>query len=67
LTTLIETGCLKKSLLKHYLEIATEVSSLILSNLNRAGELVQSFKQVAVDQSSSERRSFKVKEYIQEF
>ena len=66
LATLIETGCLKKSLLKHYLEIATEVSSLILSNLNSAGELVQSFKQVAVDQSSSERRSFKVKEYIQE-
>ena len=66
LSTLIETGCLKKSLLKHYLEIATEVSCLILSNLNRAGELVQSFKQVAVDQSSSERRSFKVKEYIQE-
>jgi two-component system, NtrC family, sensor kinase len=66
MSTLIETGCLKKSLLKHYLEIATEVSSLILSNLNRAGELVQSFKQVAVDQSSSERRSFKVKEYIQE-
>ena len=27
---------------------------------------MQSFKQVAVDQSSSERRSFKVKEYIQE-
>ncbi len=66
LTTLIESGCLKKSLLTHYLEIATEISSLILSNLNRAGELVHSFKQVAVDQSSSERRSFKVKEYIQE-
>ena len=66
LTTLIESGCLKKSLLLHYLEIAKEVSSLILSNLNRAGELVQSFKQVAVDRSSSERRSFKVKEYLQE-
>jgi two-component system, NtrC family, sensor kinase len=66
LRTLIESGCLKKSLLNHYLEVATEVSSLILSNLNRAGELVHSFKQVAVDQSSSERRGFKVKEYIQE-
>jgi two-component system, NtrC family, sensor kinase len=66
LRTLIESGCLKKSLLNHYLEVATEISSLILSNLNRAGELVHSFKQVAVDQSSAERRNFKVKEYIQE-
>ena len=66
LVTLIESGCLKKSLLNHYIEVATEVSGLILTNLNRAGELVHSFKQVAVDQSSSERRSFKVKEYIQE-
>jgi two-component system, NtrC family, sensor kinase len=66
LRTLIESGCLKKSLLNHYLEVATEVSNLILSNLNRAGELVHSFKQVAVDQSSAERRGFKVKEYIQE-
>jgi two-component system, NtrC family, sensor kinase len=66
LTTLIESGCLKRSLLNRYLEVATEISGLILSNLNRAGELVHSFKQVAVDQSSSERRNFKVKEYIQE-
>jgi two-component system NtrC family sensor kinase len=66
LTALIEAGCLKKSLLNHYLEVASKASSLILSNLNRAGELVHSFKQVAVDQSTSERRSFKVKEYIQE-
>jgi two-component system, NtrC family, sensor kinase len=66
LTALIESGSLKKSLLNHYLEVASKASSLILSNLNRAGELVHSFKQVAVDQSTSERRSFKVKEYIQE-
>jgi len=66
LITLVETGCLKKSLLNHYIEVASEVSSLILSNLNRAGELVHSFKQVAVDQANSEKRNFKVKEYIEE-
>lgn len=66
LITLMEAGCLKKSLLNHYLEVAKDVSSLILSNLNRAGELVHSFKQVAVDQSSSGKRNFRVKEYIEE-
>ncbi|MBD2187624.1 sensor histidine kinase [Pseudanabaena mucicola] len=66
LLKLVASGNLKKSSLSRYLEIASEVSSLILSNLRRAGELVHSFKQVAVDQSSSEKRDFKVKEYIEE-
>ena len=39
---------------------------IILTNLNRAAELIQSFKQVAVDQSSSELRQFQLAEYIQE-
>ena len=39
---------------------------LILNNLNRVNELVQSFKQVAVDQVTLERRTFRVKQYIQE-
>ncbi len=61
-----EQGKLKRSTLNNYLEIATESSELILSNLHRAGELVQSFKQVAVDQSSQEMRTFAVKPYIEE-
>ncbi len=34
--------------------------------MNRAGELVHSFKQVAVDQINLELREFGIKEYIQE-
>lgn len=49
-----------------YLQTAQEVSRLLLNNLNRAGELVQSFKQVAVDQANLERRTFNVKHYCQE-
>lgn len=41
-----------------------ESASIILSNLNRAAELVKSFKQVAVDQSDSERREFDLVGYI---
>ncbi|MBD2616189.1 AAA family ATPase [Nostoc punctiforme FACHB-252] len=57
---------LKRSVLNNYLEIAQESTKLILSNLNRAGELVQSFKQVAVDQTSLEQRTFLVKQYLEE-
>ncbi|WP_373525603.1 AAA family ATPase [Nostoc sp.] len=62
----VEQGQLKRSVLNNYLEIAKESTDLILSNLNRAGELVQSFKQVAVDQTSLEHRTFLVKQYLEE-
>lgn len=62
----LETGPLKRSLLNHYLQVAEESAALILSNLNRAGELVHSFKQVAVDQVASEERLFAVKPYLEE-
>jgi signal transduction histidine kinase len=55
---------LKGSTLKAYFNTAQISSNLILNNLNRAAELIQSFKQVAVDQSNLEKRSFAVKEYL---
>ena len=57
---------LKGSALKAYFNIAQSSSSLVLNNLNRADELIQSFKQVAVDQSNLDKRSFAVKKYIQD-
>jgi len=57
---------LKGSELKAYFDVATRSSRLILNNLERAGELVQSFKQVAVDQSHLERRRFAVKKYLKD-
>ena len=57
---------LKKSDLRKYVEIATESSSLVLSNLNRAADLVRSFKQIAVDQSVEEKRTFNIREYLDE-
>jgi predicted ATPase/signal transduction histidine kinase len=59
-------GQLKRSMLSNYLEVAKESTDIIVSNLERAGELVQSFKQVAVDQSHLERREFSIKKYIRE-
>lgn len=47
----------------------TEVADcarLMLSNLNRATKLIQSFKKVAVDQSHEEVRDFNLKQYLDE-
>lgn len=63
---LCHSGAIKRSQLNKFLKTAQQSSSIILSNLNRAVELIQSFKQVAVDQSSESRRTFKLKEYLQE-
>ena len=63
---LYQEGRLKRSTLQDYLDTVNECSQLILNNLQRAGELIQSFKQVAVDQSSLDIRSFLLKSYLQE-
>jgi len=68
-TTFRETyqnGQMKRSDLEKYVDLAGQTSQMILSNLQRAAELIQSFKQVAVDQSSEERRVFAVKAYLDE-
>lgn len=64
--TLFQNGHMKRSDLEKYLDTAGQSSSMILKNLQRAAELIQSFKQVAVDQSSEERRPFVVKAYLEE-
>lgn len=62
----LTAGDLKRSAFEAYLDVAAECSQLILNNLQRAGELVQSFKQVAVDQASLQARTFDLKAYLQE-
>lgn len=59
-------GSMKRSDLAKFLELATQSSKMTLANLNRAAELIHSFKQIAVDQSSETRRSFRVKTYLEE-
>jgi two-component system, NtrC family, sensor kinase len=66
LMSALTQGQLKRSVFRAYLDTAAESSQLLLANLNRAGDLVQSFKQVAVDQASLERRTFRIKAYLKE-
>ncbi len=49
-----------------FLSTSEELSSLIYKNLKKAAVLIKSFKTVAVDQSSEEKREFYFKEYIDE-
>ncbi len=60
------TRAMKRSDLEKYLQICQDSTRLLLSNLNRAAELIRSFKQVAIDQSGEARRRFRVKEYVEE-
>jgi PAS domain S-box-containing protein len=51
-------GNLRRSSLNDFLDVVQAASSQLVANLNRAAELVQSFKQVAVDPGYLDRRSF---------
>ncbi len=52
--------------LQAFINMTSQGSQLILRNLKRADELVKSFKQVAVDQSSEQRRTFDLAAYLDE-
>jgi signal transduction histidine kinase len=60
------SGQVPRSRFVHFLDRMREGSHLLFANLTRAAELVQSFKQVAADQVSSERRSFAVAGWVNE-
>ena len=62
----LEHGTLAQADVESYLDDAARSARLLLSNANRAALLVQSFKQVAVDQTSDDRRHFDLKKYIEE-
>jgi len=57
---------MKKSDLDSFLGYTEKTSNLILSNSQRTGELVKSFKKVSVDQSTEARRQFKIYNYIKD-
>lgn len=52
--------------LEKYIETGSQSSQIILSNLERASDLIRSFKQVAVDQSSEDKRRFNLRGYTEE-
>ena len=63
---MVAEGTLKRSALNGYLDSARTASDLLLRSLNQARNLVASFKQVAVDQTSDQRRTFDLAEVVGE-
>jgi PAS domain S-box-containing protein len=61
-----KAGGLKRASLEAFLDVCDESSRMILSNLRRAADLIRSFKQVAVDRSTEERRVFALRAYLEE-
>jgi C4-dicarboxylate-specific signal transduction histidine kinase len=51
---------------KDYLNTTSQTAKMILSNMERTATMVQSFKQVSVDQSTEQKREFKLREYSQD-
>ncbi len=61
-----QEGTLTRTGLEKFLALCDESTRMILVNLRRASELIRSFKQVAVDRSTEERRSFTLRDYLEE-
>lgn len=57
---------LRRSTLEGYIDDAGKAGDILVRNLHRAANLVNGFKQVAVDQTSSQRRKFSVAEVVSE-
>jgi PAS domain S-box-containing protein len=54
----VARGDLRRSSLNDFLETSRDASSQLVANLNRAAELITSFKQVAADRNYSDQRVF---------
>src|SRR5471030_1485809 len=55
-------GQLRRSQLEEFVRSSRDAAGQLVANLHRAAELIQSFKQVAVDRSHAERRQFSLSE-----
>lgn len=61
-----ENKKLSEENLLEFLDICEESAMIIHNNNQRASELIRSFKQIAVDQSSDELREFNLRQYLDE-
>ncbi|MBF0211055.1 MAG: cache domain-containing protein, partial [Desulfamplus sp.] len=61
----LSQGKMTKDDLKNFMESTDDTIQILNHNLTRAAELVKSFKQIAIDQSSRVYERFNLKDYIE--
>jgi len=61
-----KTNDISEDEFEEYLRTSKDLSTMISINLQKTAHLVKSFKQVAVDQSTEEKRKFNLKDYLNE-
>lgn len=66
LLQMVESGQIRRSDLTRYASTALDSTKLLLRGLQQSAHLVGDFKQVAVDQSSAQRRKFGLSVMLQE-
>ena len=59
-------GKVKRSDFKDFLDSANQSAKLILANMERTAAMIQSFKQISTDQSTEEKRIFKLRAYLED-
>ena len=57
---------ISRSDFKDYLKSANQSAKLILANMERTAVMIQSFKQISTDQSTEEKRKFKLRAYLED-
>lgn len=62
----LANGPPRRTALMEFLDLVEETANLMTVNAGRASRLVQSFKNIAVDQTSDERRVLSLKPYLEE-
>lgn len=62
----LRSGKLRRSEFEQFLARAAEIATLMQSNMERAANLVQAFKEVSADQSSERRRVFDLRDTIEQ-
>ena len=63
---LLTTGAMRKSALSNFATNALNMAQVIESSCQRAAKLINSFKQVAADQTSEERRTFNLRASVED-
>ncbi|MDD2828432.1 MAG: ATP-binding protein [Sulfuricurvum sp.] len=62
----LNEGTLTRSEMEKKLDVILQSSQLLFKSVTQAAELIKSFKQISIDQSTNDLRDFDLKEYLYE-